>query len=51
MLPVTVLENALVGLEPFEDTNMDAVRAALDHDPAAWDGMVSAAYGPHFDAW
>ena len=51
MLPVTVLENAFVGLEPFENSNKDAVRAALDHDPVAWDGMVSAAYGPHFEAW
>lgn len=51
MLPVTVLENAFVRLEPFEEANKEAVRAALDHDPAAWDGMVSAAYGPHFEAW
>lgn len=51
MLPVTVLENAFVRLEPFDDTNKNAVRAAMDHDPAAWDGMVSTAYGPHFETW
>lgn len=27
------------------------VRAALDCDPDAWAGMVSAAYGEHFDGW
>lgn len=51
MLPVAVLENAFVQLEPFDESNKDAVRAALDHDPDAWDGMVTAAYGLHFDAW
>ena len=27
------------------------MRAALDCDPASWDIMVAAAYGPHFEAW
>lgn len=35
MLPITVLENAFVQLEPFYEGNKDAVRAALEHDPQA----------------
>lgn len=51
MLPVAKLENSFVRLEPFTAANMPEVRAALDHDPEAWHGMVGAAYGPHFEAW
>jgi len=46
-----VLENAFVRLEPFEDSHKAALRPALDHDADAWNGMVSAAYGEHFDSW
>ena len=45
------LENDFVHLEPFSDDLKEVVRPALDHDPDAWSGMVSAAYGPHFDVW
>lgn len=51
MLPVAVLENDFVRLEPFSDRLRDEVRHALDHDPDAWNGMVGAAYGPHFESW
>lgn len=51
ILAPTVLENAFVRLEPFEPTIANEVRAALDCDPAAWDGMVAAACGSHFDSW
>ncbi len=45
------LENRFVRLEPLAPTLEDEVRAALDCDPASWDIMVAAAYGPYFDAW
>ncbi|WP_292054371.1 MULTISPECIES: GNAT family N-acetyltransferase [unclassified Brevundimonas] len=51
MLPVSVLENSVVRLEPFEDSIREEVCRALDHDPEAWNGMVGAAYGPYFEAW
>jgi RimJ/RimL family protein N-acetyltransferase len=51
ILAAQVLENAFVRLEPFELSLRSEVQAALDCDPAAWDGMVAAACGPHFDAW
>lgn len=50
-LPVVVLENRFVRLEPFTDTLRDEVRAALDCDPDAWEGMVGSAYGDQFDGW
>lgn len=50
-LAVEGLENRFVRLEPFAPALEDEVRAALDCDPAAWEGMVSAAHGPHFDGW
>jgi RimJ/RimL family protein N-acetyltransferase len=50
-LPPNVLEDAFVRLEPFTEALKDDVRAALDCDPDAWNGMVGAAYGPHFDGW
>lgn len=46
-----VLEDRFVRLEPFEASLKDEVRAALDCDPASWDIMVGAAYGPYFDGW
>lgn len=46
-----VLEDRFVRLEPFAAGLRDEVRAALDCDPEAWNGMVSAAYGEHFDGW
>jgi RimJ/RimL family protein N-acetyltransferase len=45
------LENRFVRLEPLVSTLEDEVRAALDCDPASWDIMVAAAYGPYFDDW
>jgi RimJ/RimL family protein N-acetyltransferase len=45
------LENRFVRLEPFEAGLEAEVRAALDCDPDAWDIMVGAAYGEHFDGW
>lgn len=50
-LPLIVLEDAFVRLEPFNAALRDEVRAALDCDPDAWNGMVGAACGPHFDGW
>lgn len=50
-LDARVLENDFVRLEPFMAALEPEVRAALDCDPEAWNGMVSAAYGPHFDGW
>lgn len=51
MIEAVVLENRFVRLEPFTEPLKDEVRAALDCDPASWDIMVGAAYGPHFDGW
>lgn len=45
------LEDRFVRLEPFDDGLKDEVRAALDCDPGAWEIMVGAAHGPHFDGW
>ena len=50
-LSPVVLEDRFVRLEPFTAALEGEVRAALDCDPEAWNGMVSAAYGEHFDAW
>ena len=50
-LSPVVLENRFVRLEPFSAGLEGEVRVALDCDPDAWAGMVSAAYGEHFDAW
>ena len=50
-LEVRPLENRWVRLEPFTPGLEAEVRAALDCDPDAWDIMVGAAYGPHFDSW
>ncbi len=46
-----VLEDAFVRLEPFSEALKEEVRAALDCDADAWNGMVAAAYGVHFDGW
>ncbi len=46
-----VLEDRFVRLEPFTAALEGEVRAALDCDPEAWNGMVSAAHGAHFDSW
>tara|TARA_R110002051_G_scaffold291661_1_gene355766 strand:+ start:6267 stop:6860 length:594 start_codon:yes stop_codon:yes gene_type:complete len=51
IISADVLENDFVRLEPFAHSLASEVRAALDCDPAAWDGMVAAAHGPHFDGW
>lgn len=45
------LEDAFVRLEPFGEALEPEVRAALDCDPDAWEIMVGAAWGPHFDSW
>jgi len=50
-LSPVVLEDRFVRLEPFNAGLEDEMRAALDCDPEAWNGMVSAAYGEHFDSW
>ncbi|MBB4799501.1 RimJ/RimL family protein N-acetyltransferase [Brevundimonas bullata] len=50
-LSPVVLENRFVRLEPFSAGLEGEVRAALDCDLDAWNGMVSAAYGEHFDGW
>lgn len=50
-LDAVALENRFVRLEPLASTLEDEVRAALDCDPASWDIMVAAAYGPYFDDW
>ncbi|MBN9479687.1 MAG: GNAT family N-acetyltransferase [Bordetella sp.] len=50
-LSPVALEDAFVRLEPFAEANRDELRAALDCDPDAWNGMVAAAYGVHFDGW
>ena len=50
-LSPVVLEDRFVRLEPFTAGLEGEVRAALDCDPEAWNGMVSAAYGEHFDGW
>ena len=50
-LDAVPLENRFVRLEPLAPMLEDEVRAALDCDPASWDIMVAAAYGPYFDAW
>jgi RimJ/RimL family protein N-acetyltransferase len=51
LLAVVPLENRFVRLEPLTESLEDEVRAALDCDPASWDIMVAAGYGPHFDGW
>lgn len=45
------LQDRFVRLEPFDEALRDEVRAALDCDPAAWEIMVGAAWGPHFGGW
>ena len=50
-LAPVVLEDRFVRLEPFTTGLKGEVRAALDCDPEAWSGMVSAAYGEHFNGW
>lgn len=50
-LSPVVLEDRFIRLEPFTAALEGEVRAALDCDPKAWNGMVSAAYGEHFDGW
>lgn len=50
-LEVRPLKNRWVRLEPFTPALEAEVRAALDCDRDAWDVMVGAAYGPHFDGW
>lgn len=51
VLAVEPLTNRFVRLEPFETRLEAEVRAALDCDPDAWDIMVGAAYGEHFENW
>lgn len=50
-IATTVLQDRFVRLEPFTDALRDEVRTALDCDPAAWEIMVTAGYGEHFDRW
>lgn len=51
MIPVAVLQDENVRLEPFSDANKAEVQQALDHDTEAWLGMVGAAYGQYFEPW
>ena len=51
VLRTEVLEDRFVRLEPFTPALETEVRAALDCDPDAWEIMVGAAWGPHFDGW
>ena len=51
ILRTETLANRFIRLEPFEPPLEAEVRAALDCDPDAWDIMVGAAYGPHFEGW
>ena len=51
VLRTEVLEDRFVRLEPFAPALEAEMRAALDCDPDAWDIMVGAAYGEHFDGW
>lgn len=46
-----VLEDRFVRLEPFTRGLEGEVRAALDCDPEAWNGMVGVACGEHFEGW
>lgn len=50
-LRVSPLEDRFVRLEPFTEALKDEVRLALDCDPASWENMVAAGWGPHFDSW
>ena len=50
-LSPVVLEDRFVRLEPFTAALEGEVRAARDCDPQAWNGMVGAACGEHFDGW
>lgn len=50
-IEAVVLEDDFVRLEPLTHDLKESMRAALDCDAAAWDIMVGAAYGPHFDDW
>jgi RimJ/RimL family protein N-acetyltransferase len=50
-LSPVVLEDRFVRLEPFKKGLEGEVRAALNCDREAWNGMVSAACGEHFDGW
>lgn len=50
-LPVVVLENRFIRLEPFTDALCNEVREALNRDPDAWEGMVGSAYGDQFEGW
>lgn len=46
-----VLEDDFVRLEPLTAEMKSWMQAALDCDPASWDVMVGAGYGPHFEEW
>jgi N-acetyltransferase len=50
-LEAVVLENAFVRMEPFTEALREPVRAALDCDQEAWDGMVGCGRGPQFAGW
>ena len=50
-IDAVVLEDEFVRLEPLTAQLKEPMRAALDCDPASWDIMVGAAYGPHFEGW
>ncbi len=50
-LSAAVLADRFVRLEPFSPVLREEVREALDCDPEAWEIMVGAAWGPHFDGW
>lgn len=51
VLAAVALEDRFVRLEPLTAALEAGMRAALDCDPASWDIMVAAGYGPHFDGW
>lgn len=50
-IEAAVLEDGFVRLEPLTDALREPLQEALDCDPASWDIMVGAGYGPHFDGW
>lgn len=51
ILQTVTLEDRFVRLEPFTEALRPEMKVALDCDQPAWDIMVAAAYGAHFDGW
>lgn len=51
LLDSRALTGNSVRLEPYDDTLRDAVRAALDCDPDAWNLFALCGRGEHFASW